>query len=87
MCRAKGVFFRSGQVASSSGHSRRTSHVSWPCNGVLQQLEPVKEAVNALAASASLQGDVLMAILDKSLPTASGLAGESVIPQVPTQEA
>ena len=43
--------------------------------------------MNALAASASLQGDVLMAILDKSLPTASGLAGESVIPQVPTQEA
>lgn len=35
--------------------------------------------MNALAASSSLQGDVLMAILDKSLPTASGLAGESVI--------
>ncbi len=35
--------------------------------------------MNALAASASLQGDVLMAILDKSLPTASGLAGELFI--------
>ncbi|BDA50051.1 probable mitochondrial fission process protein 1 [Coccomyxa sp. Obi] len=40
----------------------------------IEQLEAVKEAVNALATSVSLQGDVLMAILDKSLPTASGLA-------------
>ncbi len=40
----------------------------------------MKEAVNALATTVNLQGDVLMAILDKSLPTASGLAGEVAEP-------
>lgn len=42
----------------------------------LQQLEPIREGVNALAAAVSLQGDLLMTLIDKSLPTACGLAGE-----------
>lgn len=51
---------------------------------VMQQLEPVKEAVSALATSVSLQGDILMTILDKSLPTAAGLGGEFTL-LIPSQ--
>jgi hypothetical protein len=47
-------------------------------------LEPVKEAVSALATSMSLQGDILMTILDKSLPTAAGLGGEFML-LIPSQ--
>lgn len=52
-----------------------------PC---VQQVEPVKEAVHALATNVNLQGDVLMTILDKSLPTASGLAGGFAEPAMPS---
>lgn len=41
----------------------------------VQRLDPVKEGVGALATGVSLQGDLLMGLLDKSLPTALGLAG------------
>ena len=56
-------------------------------HAVMQQLEPVKEAVSTLATSLSLQGDVLMTILDKSLPTASGLAGEFMTLTLPLSHA
>ncbi len=48
-------------------------------SSAMQQMEPVKEAVNALAITLSLQGDVLMSLIDKSLPTATGLAGGSLL--------
>ena len=45
----------------------------------LQQLEPVRQSIDALAASISLQGDLLMTLIDKSLPTAFGLGGDDSV--------
>ena len=40
-------------------------------------MEPVKHGVDSLAMAVSLQGDLLMTLVDKSLPTLVGLAGEA----------
>ena len=42
----------------------------------------MKEGVNSLATAVSLQGDLLMTLVDKSLPTLIGLAGDT-LPQAP----
>ncbi len=52
--------------------------VVWLVHQALTQveaLEPVQRAVNDLAPALALQGDVLMATMDKSWPTVMGLAG------------
>ena len=43
----------------------------------MQQMEPVKGGLDSLAMAVSLQGDLLVTLLDKSLPTMVGLAGEA----------
>jgi hypothetical protein len=42
-----------------------------------QASDAVRSAVDGLAVTFAMQGPALMEILDKSLPTAAGLAGES----------
>ena len=43
-----------------------------------QQMEPVKGGIDSIAMAVSLQSDLLIALLDKSLPTMVGLAGEAL---------
>ena len=45
------------------------------CGARVQQLQPVKDGLGAMAAGVGLQGDLLVSLVDKSLPTALGLAG------------
>lgn len=40
-------------------------------------MDPVKRGIETLAMAVSLQGDLLMTLVDKSLPTLIGLAGEA----------
>lgn len=40
-------------------------------------MDPIKGGIDSLAMAISLQGDLLMTLIDKSLPTLIGLAGEA----------
>ena len=40
-------------------------------------MEPVKGGIDSIAMAVSLQGDLLITLLDKSLPTMVGLAGKA----------
>ena len=43
-----------------------------------QQLEGMRDGINQLGTAMSLQGDLLMQLIDKSVPTMLGLGGKTL---------